>query len=143
MTPMSRSARLPRNIAAAVLIVGLFTGTFVWQRDDAWPLAQMRMFPGGGESAISIVRIDATLRNGKHRDMNPFAFHLKRAEIEGQMNRVIVNPAMLGDLIDTYNDTVPRSREIVRIRLVRHVFDEGETKRGAEPEQTELVAWPS
>lgn len=135
---MSRGGRLTRNIAALALVAGLFAGTFWWQTDDAWPLAQMRMFPGGGESAISIVRIDATLRNGKHRDMNPFAFHLKRAEIEGQMNRIKRVPSMLGDLMETYNETVPRDQEIVRLRLVRHETPKG----GGEPEKTVLVSWP-
>jgi hypothetical protein len=130
--------RLWRNIAAVALIAGLFAGTFWWQNDDAWPLAQMRMFPGGGESAISIVRIDAELRNGRHKDMNPFVFHLKRAEIEGQMNRIVRVPSMLGDLADAYNDTVPRDREIVSIRLVRHETPKG----GGEPSKRVLVEWP-
>jgi hypothetical protein len=98
----------------------------------------MRMFPGGGESAISIVRIDATLRNGRHRDMNPFAFHLKRAEIEGQMNRIVRVPSMLGDLAATYNDTVPRDQEIVAITLVRHETPKG----GGATNRRVLVRWP-
>jgi hypothetical protein len=132
------SGRAVRNAVAALLIAGLFAGTFWWQVDDAWPLAQMRMFPGGGESAISIVRIDAELRNGKHRDMNPFDFHLKRAEIEGQMNRIRLLPSMLGDLMDTYNQTVPRDREIVSIRLIRHVTPKG----GGRTDKRVLVEWP-
>lgn len=135
---MSGRARIWRNVVAASVIGGLFVGTLLWQTDDTWPFAQMRMFPGGGESAIAIVRVDAELRNGKHSDMNPFVFHLKRAEIEGQMNRIKSKPSMLGDLVKRYNATVPRDREIVQLRLVRHESASG----GRKATQTELVAWP-
>jgi hypothetical protein len=137
---MSGRARLVRTIAAVALVAGLFAGTLVWQTDDTWPLAQMRMFPGGSESAVALVVIEAHLANGRVREMDPFAFHLKRAELEGQMNRVLANPRMLGDLIVRYNRTVPHEREIVRIVLVRRetVRENGRARRV----ERELVRWP-
>lgn len=132
--------RIARNVAAALLLIGLFAGTLVWQSDDTWPFAQMRMFPGGSESAVAITVIEATLRDGRIREMDPFAFHLKRAEIEGQLNRVRGNPQMLGDLVRTYNRTVPHTREIVSLALIRRetVREDGRTRRV----ERELVRWP-
>lgn len=137
---MPDAARAVRNIAAAILVAGLLAGTLVWRSDDTWPFAQMRMFPGGGESAIAITILDAKLADGRSKEMNPFAFHLKRAEIEGQMNRIRENPEMLADLVHTYNDTVPRNEEIVELALVRRetVHEGGRTRRI----EKELVRWP-
>ena len=129
-----------RDVAAVALVLGLVFGTVWWQTDDTWPLAQMRMFPGGGESAVAITRIEAELVNGDTKDMNPFAFHLKRAEFEGQMDRIRRDPRMLRDLVEHYNENVDGDHEIVRLRLVRH-----ETHRdGARMTDTEeeLVRWP-
>jgi hypothetical protein len=138
--PLPRGGRIARNIAALVLAGGLFAGTIGWQTDDTWPFAQMRMFPGGSESAVAITIIEAKLRNGRMREMNPFAFHLKRAEIEGQMDRIRADPQMLGDLIRTYNDTVAGPYEIVSIALIRRetVREDGRTRRL----ERELVGWP-
>ncbi len=134
--------RVLRNIAAAALIIGLAAGTVVWQTDDTWPLAQMRMFPGGSESAIAIVIIDAELKTGRHKEMDPFAFHLKRAEIEGQMDRIRKDPDMLGDLARVHNASVAHDREIVGIRLVRREYSPaGAAAPTARPIETTLVRW--
>jgi hypothetical protein len=135
---MLAPARARRNVAAAALIAGLVAGTVVWQTDDTWPLAQMRMFPGGGESAIAIVIIEAKLADGRTKEMNPFAFHLKRAEIEGQMDRIRADPRMLGDLARRYNDTVADDERIVELMLKRREAAPGGRKRT----ETELVRWP-
>lgn len=133
--------RIVRNVAALLLVGGLLAGTLWWQTDDTWPLAQMRMFPGGSESVVAITVIEATLRDGRVREMDPFAFHLKRAEIEGQLNRVRTNPEMLGDLVRTYNRTVRRTSEIVSIALIRReTVREGGHARRVE---RELVRWPA
>jgi hypothetical protein len=136
-----RATRIARNLAAVALIAGLLAGTLVWQTDDTWPLAQMRMFPGGSESAVALVVIRAELANGRTREMNPFDFHLKRAELEGQVHRVHADPAMLGALIDRYNAGVGRGREIRRIVLIRRetVREGGHTRRI----ERELVRWPA
>ncbi len=132
--------RIARNVAALMLIGGLLAGTLAWRSDDTWPLAQMRMFPGGSESAVAITIIEATLRNGRVREMNPFAFHLKRAEIEGQLDRVRANPEMLGDLVRAYNRAVRRPYEIVALALIRRetLRDDGRSRRI----ERELVRWP-
>jgi hypothetical protein len=136
---MSRRGRLIRNVAAVLLIGGLFAGTFLWQTDDTWPLAQMRMFPGGSESDVVITVIEAHFTDGRTKEMNPFAFHLKRAELEGQMNRVLARPEMLGDLIDAYNRV--HRRDIERIVLIRRetVRQDGRTRST----ERELVRWPA
>jgi hypothetical protein len=135
-------ARAVRNVAAVALVTGLVAGTVLWQTDDTWPLAQMRMFPGGGESAIALVVIEAKLADGRTKQMNPFAFHLKRAEIEGQMNRILADPSMLRDLAARYNRTVAPPRRVVGLALKRRQA----VPEGAPGErrwvETELVRWP-
>lgn len=145
MAPMSdrppARARVPRDIAALFMVVGLVLGTVLWQTDDAWPFAQMRMFPGGGESAISFVSIQATYDDGTRDRLSAFAFHLKRAEVEGQMPRIKADPSLLGDLIDRYNADHPGGKSIVLLRLLKREAQRGDA-RGARWIETELARWP-
>lgn len=138
---MRTGERLVRDVAAAALVIGLVCGTVVWQTDDTWPLAQMRMFPGGGESEISFVSIQAELTDGSRTRLSASAFHLRRAEVEGQMPRIRRDPSMLGALIDRYNADVPRAREIVRLRLLKREAAPGDV-RGERWTETELARWP-
>ena len=134
-------SRVIRNVAAAFLMVGLTLGTVLWQRDDTWPFAQMRMFPGGSESALALTVVVADFTDGRTKRMNPFEFHLKTADIEGQTNRWMANPRMLGDLITAYNST--HARDIVRIHMVRREVH-GHLANG-QPKwtQRELTRWPA
>jgi hypothetical protein len=116
---VGRAGRGTRNLAAVALAAGLIAGTVWWQTDDTWPLAQMRMFPGGPESAVAILAIEGMRADGHRIAISPGAFHLKRAEIEGQLDRVAANTQMLGDLFEYYNGTAAPQRRIVRLLFVR------------------------
>jgi hypothetical protein len=133
---MSRVPRALRNVAAAALVAGLFAGTFIWRTDDTWPLAQMRMFPGGRESDVTLVVIQAEHADGSTSELEPGAFHLKRAEIEGQLRRVIADPSMLGSLTERFNESAAADERIVRLTLVR--------RRGGRHDgiETEVARWP-
>ncbi len=133
---MSGFARAARNVAAIALVAGLFAGTFVWQTDDTWPFAQMRMFPGGRESDVALLVIYAQRGDGSTREVDPGAFHLRRAELEGQLRRIVARPEMLGSLVDRFNRSAPPSEDIRRLTLVRR---EGGRTKGVE---RELVRWP-
>jgi hypothetical protein len=137
---MGRRSRVSRNVAAGLLVAGLFAGTFLWQSDDTWPLAQMRMFPGGSESAVAIMRIHGELASGRTEELDPFVFHLKRAEIEGQLDRVRANPAMLGDLVARYNRSARSDERIVRLVLTRQET----VRRGGKTElvSRQVASWP-
>ena len=131
--------RVPRDIAALILIIGLVLGTVLWQTDDTWPFAQMRMFPGGGESEISFVSIQATFADGERERLSAAAFHLRRAEVEGQMRVTRADPSRLGILIDRYNAT--HDRKITKLRLLKREAAPG-AARGDDWIETELAGWP-
>jgi hypothetical protein len=133
------TARIPRNIAALILVIGLVLGTVLWQTDDTWPFAQMRMFPGGGESEISFVSIQATFEDGRRARLSAAEFHLRRAEIEGQMRVTRADPSRLGILIDRYNST--HDRKITKLRLLKREARRGDA-RADDWIETELAAWP-
>jgi hypothetical protein len=139
---MRSLGRATRNVFASAIIVGLVLGTVLWQTDDTWPFAQMRMFPGSGESEISFVSIQAEFVDGKRDRLSAFEFHLKRAEVEGQMPRIRKRPALLRHLIERYNENVDADRRIVRLRLLKREAQRGDA-RGERWIETELVRWPA
>jgi hypothetical protein len=126
-----------RNLAAVALVAGLIAGTVWWQTDDTWPLAQMRMFPGGSESNIAILAIRGELANGRLITLDPSVFHMKRADIEGQLDRASSGPRMLRDLMDHYNLNASSSRRIESLIFIRR------ERVGDRWTERELVRWPS
>jgi hypothetical protein len=130
-----------RHLAAVALVAGLVAGTVVWQTDDTWPLAQMRMFPGGEESDVVILAITGVRTDGKQVELPPSAFHMKRADIEGQLPRVLARPRMLRDLIAAYNREVESG---ARLRALILTQREAVREADGEPRwvERELVRWP-
>lgn len=138
---MTPTGRLARNVAAVLLAAGLIAGTVWWQTDDTWPLAQMRMFPGGEESDVTYVRLRAELEDGSEVVLGFHNFHLRRAEVEGQLGRIRREPAMLGDLAELYNRGRRDDEQIVRMILLRRYgIRSGSDFRWYE---SELVRWPA
>jgi hypothetical protein len=109
--------RLGRDLFAAVLTAGLVAGT-VFGSDDWWPFAQMRQFPRGPRSVVWALAFDADLADGRRVRMGFEPFHLRRAEVEGQVARVVARPRMLGDLMASYNRGASARRRIVRLHLL-------------------------
>lgn len=111
-------SRLARDAAAVFMSVGLIAGTLFWS-DDAWPFAQMRMFPKGTRGAVWVLALNADFSDGRRGVRLGFEnFHLRRAEVEGQVARVQAHPELLGDLIRVYNRGAPADRRIVRLYLL-------------------------
>jgi hypothetical protein len=130
-----------RNLAAVALVVGLMAGTVWWQTDDTWPLAQMRMFPGGSESNVAILAIKGELADGRLITLAPSVFHMKRADIEGQLDRASADPRMLRDLMDHYNLSASSGRRIESLIFIRR--ERISRTDGGRWAERELVRWPS
>ncbi len=67
---------------------------------------------------IFVLTLEADLAGGRTVSMPFGAFHLRRAEAEGQLPRIRQYPRLLGDLMASYNRKAPQDDRIVAIRAV-------------------------
>jgi hypothetical protein len=115
---MAGRSKIARNVFAIFFIVGLSLGSFIWS-DDAWPFAPMRQFAWSPKDYVWSLALDAELADGRVVRIPYERFHLRRAEAEGQMNRLADNPRMLGDLMDDYNKKVAPARRIIALTAIK------------------------
>ena len=116
--PRARLSKVGRNVFAIFFIIGLSLGSFFWA-DDAWPFAPMRQFAWSPKTYVWSLALDAQLVDGRVVRVPYERFHLRRAEAEGQLDRLAANPSMLRDLMDDYNKTVSEQRRIVSLTAVK------------------------
>jgi hypothetical protein len=132
---MAGLSKIVRNAFALFTIVGLALGSFFWS-DDAWPFAPMRQFAWSPRDYVWSLALDAELADGRVVRIPYERFHLRRAEAEGQMNRLQINPRMLRDLMVDYNAEVAPTRRIVSLTAVKRktrVVDGRPVRTSAEP----------
>lgn len=108
--------RVFRDLAVVLIVAGLFAGS-LWGTDDAWPFAPFRMFARGTTGDVHVLALEADLSDGRTVRMDYEKFHLRRAEVEGQILRFTARPEMVGDLMDAYNRR-SRGRKIVALRVL-------------------------
>jgi hypothetical protein len=112
--------RARRLIATALATGALFVGTF-WGDDDNWPFGPFRMYSVRNrlDGRIRAALVELTMADGSEvrEKISPDAIALKRAEVEGQIERVDRNPSLLRHLAGTYGELHPDAPAVVGIRL--------------------------
>jgi hypothetical protein len=105
-------------IGLALLLAGTLAGT-----DDDFPFGPFRMFATTDEwnEPISIARAEVTDAAGRQIELTPANSGVRRAEIEGQLDRFRTDPRLLAGLADAYRAhnpgaAAPRSVAV----LLRH-----------------------
>ena len=137
LSPAGRRSRL----AAVVVVLALMLAGTVWGDDDAFPFGPFRMYstaddPDGRVLSTYLQAVDAegvvVARVGE-RDIG-----LRRAEYEGQLSRVVDEPAVLGELADVFARRHPDRPRWVEVSVVQTAYElvDGEPTG----ERTEVLA---
>lgn len=109
---------LLRSLFVVFLILGLFAGS-LFGSDDAWPFAPFRMFARATTTDVHVLALEADFVGGTTKRVDFGYFKLRRAEVEGQINRFTKHPEMLADLIASYNHQASTWREeMVALRVL-------------------------
>ena len=108
-----------RRVRAAVtVIVALLTlaGTFVGQDDD-FPFGPFRMYStrAAPDQPVVSTRVVAVTAAGAEIRLSGGAVGLRRAEFEGQLDRLVADPALLGLLADSYLSRHPDAPDLVPV----------------------------
>ena len=118
-SPLSSLARRVRMGALAVTMVALLLGTF-WGDDDHFPFGPFRMYSVANKTdgVIRVPALEATTESGLNIDVAFSDIGLRRAELEGQIDRFIADESLMRHLITAYDRFANADHEIVEFRVV-------------------------
>ena len=137
LSPTGRRVRL----AATGLVLALLLGGTLWGNDSEFPFGPFRMYstradPDRPVVSTSVVGVTA---DGDEVRLSGGEVGLRRAEFEGQLDRLIEQPELLGLLAESYAAGHPDAEPLVAVRVVqrRHALDDG--RRTGEVTESVLV----
>ena len=116
---LTRGGKVRRAAASIVVFIALLAGTF-WGNDRHFPFGPFRMYSianrldGRIRSAVVEVRTEGSSAWVQARA--PGDLGLKRAEIEGQVDRFVAEPALLRHLATAY-ERLNEEATVVAVRL--------------------------
>jgi hypothetical protein len=138
---LSGRGRSIRMAATSGVLVALLAGTF-FGNDDSFPFGPFRMFSVANKTSglIRAPALEGVTTKGRHVDIGFARFGLRRAEIEGQLERFISDPADLALLVEAYETQNPDGPVLSELHLVEEVH-RLERGRPVEASETTLAKW--
>jgi hypothetical protein len=119
LSPRGRTARMAITVVGiAVLLAGTLFGS-----DDHFPFGPFRMFATTNpwSEPISIARAEVGDVDGRTIVLTEANSGVRRAEVEGQLDRFRREPAALAGLADAYRAHNPSAPKVARVAVViRH-----------------------
>ena len=139
LTPAGRSWRLA---AAGVVLALLLAGT-VWGDDDEFPFGPFRMYSTRADPNAAVVstRTVALTPTGEEIRLSGGEVGLRRAEFEGQLDRLQEEPELLGLLADAYVERHPSAPELVAVQVVQRRFELADGRKTGEFTDRVLVEY--
>ena len=119
--PAARAWRL----AASGLVLALLLAGTVWGDDDEFPFGPFRMYStrADPDAAVVSTRTVALTSEGEEIRLSGGEVGLRRAEFEGQLDRLQDEPELLGLLAEAYADRHPSAPEMVSVQVVQRRFE--------------------
>ena len=138
---MTEGARALRLAASFVLLAGLLWGTF-WGLDDHFPFGPFRMYSTTDEvdGPIRSVALEGTDSDGETFSIPTSRFGLRRAEVDGQVERILQDPDFLEHFVEAYENFNPDAPRLVRLRIF-HRIDVLENRQPVDQHEEEIAVW--
>jgi hypothetical protein len=102
-------------LGAALLLAGTLLGG-----DDDFPFGPFRMFSTTDQldAPVADTRVEGVAADGTPIELTEHGTGIRRAEIEGQLDRFVADPALLGTVAQAYAARHPGAPPLVRIAIV-------------------------
>ena len=116
LSPGGRRLRVGATAAAlALTLLGTVAGD-----DDHFPFGPFRMFSTktSRDGAVRVALLRGTTADGQDVRLEMASFGLRRAEFEGQLERIAANPGLLGELVAARARRRPNARPLREVRLI-------------------------
>jgi hypothetical protein len=141
---LNRRGRITRLVATLVGAALLLTGTLVGTDDD-FPFGPFRMFSTTDrlDSPVADTRVEGVDASGAPVTLTVHNTGIRRAEIEGQLDRFVATPDLLRTVASAYAARNPTAPPIVEISIVVrwHELRDG-LPTGAYHDETRVVWRP-
>jgi hypothetical protein len=107
-----------------VVLALLLAGT-VWGNDDEFPFGPFRMYSTRNDPNAPVISTRAVglTAAGEEVRLSGGQVGLRRAEFEGQIDRIRQHPELLGLLADAFVDAHPSAPELVSVQVVQRRFE--------------------
>ena len=137
LSPVGRRVRAAVTALAVVLTLA---GT-AWGQDDHFPFGPFRMFstktPRDGIVKVSLLR--GVTDSGREVRLSMDSFGLRRAEFEGQLDRIAARPELLGLLVAARESREPAAPRLREVRLIKAHWELSDGRRVGYVEQPVAV----
>ena len=137
LTPAGRRGRL----AAVVVVLALLLAGTVWGDDDAFPFGPFRMYSTRNDPNTPVISTRAVglTAAGEEVRLSGGQVGLRRAEFEGQIERLREHPELLGLVADAFADANPDAPELVTVQMVHRKFELADGKPTGDYTDTVVV----
>lgn len=140
---LSSAGRRVRMLATAAVLAMLVAGTF-WGQDDHFPFGPFRMYSirnkVDGQIRGAVMEIVDDEGRAASVDIRADEFGLRRAEVEGQMDRFERDPSLLRHLARAYEELHP-SEDIAGLRLYYETTRLADGRPVGPPTRTLVAEW--
>jgi hypothetical protein len=121
MDTLTRRGRAVRVAAAATGLALLLAGTFSGQDDD-FPFGPFRMYSTAPDPDADApdTRLEGVDASGRTIELTEANSGLRRAEIEGQQQAYVDDPARLRQVARAYAARTPGAAPLTEVRIVVH-----------------------
>jgi len=129
------------RLAAVVLVLALLLAGTVWGDDDAFPFGPFRMYSTRNDPNTPVISTRAVglTATGEEVRLSGGQVGLRRAEFEGQIDRLREHPELLGLVADAFADANPDAPELVSVQMVHRKFELADGKPTGDYTDTVVV----
>ncbi|MCM3662368.1 hypothetical protein M3148_15415 [Georgenia satyanarayanai] len=135
------------RIAGTIAALGVLAYGQVADTNDLFPLGTLSQFATArdldGTVRSTYLLADTATEDGRRIAMNDRTIGVARAEVEGQLQRILDNPALMQSLIDGYAALKPNREPVETLYLMRSIQQLEDGYVVGEPEEVELLRWDS
>ena len=138
---LSPRGRVLRGGATAAVLALTLLGTVAGD-DDHFPVGPFRMFSTktARDGAVKVALIRGVTTDGVDVRLEMASFGMRRAEFEGQLDRIADDPSLLAVLVEARERRRPNARPLREVRLVsaRWLLRDG---RRVDYVETPVAVW--
>lgn len=131
------------RLAVTVLLAALtLAGTFVGQDDD-FPFGPFRMYStrDDPDGVVVSTRVEAVAPDGRVLVVDERSTGLRRAEVEGQVQRFRADPELLGALSRAHDRLRPDEPPYAEVRVVERRYVLRDSRPTGEQHERLVTSW--